>query len=815
MSFFFIEDYNIDSSVLSKESEPSTNTRHKQNFINVTNVFNSLHEYVGIDINSKSAIDEIVTNHNESEDLEEPNIFKKDVSDNIEDSPTSTHESKVEDQTFKSNQEEILENRKEADLENSSNVDDIDVTNNDVKETDEVRFEDDFSKDKVVNYLNDSNDNTNNNDIPKSHNINDNNVNLKDSDIKDIKTTLYQNNVSHTSTATNIGERTTEIISFKTTVNDNSDDELEYLQDLEDSEDSKIVLTNCTVKTKIVKEEFIKDETNDEDDRLSQASTLEINETVKSDCEFDLPSYLDTRTIVSQTSDSTGISNVAKLDNSESSTLSANYEDAVKDASATEEKNPIITNNLSSQLMRPVSLDLSTAPNLTHLVASSGSTPLVEKGMINALLSDNDENGEIVASSTTTSTTSSSTSSLSEFGIQGDLNHITDSNVNEPTTELYKEKLDDCTGEKPVNSSIASDITSTSSSSSTSSIHESPASNEMLAIESTSTEMTVNQQLGRVQPYWVPDNSTNNCMQCNLKFSILRRRHHCRCCGQLLCSSCCCLKAKLEYTNSNVEVRICIQCDDTLSKFEHENMTINSMIDQNSIQGTNDINPHSVGTSNSVSNSTGKNSSHKQPNPNNPMEYCSQISPLEQQQQQQPIAVMVPIGVLKRDGAPSKSSRKDKAVIFSDGIRPGCDLTELDECWGGSSNEVNPSLSKNKKTQIRRVQTPPGDQKSSVLTNVSLQNNKTPQIDEITKCYIDRKPNTLPPIYVQENITEYKYVDVANDTALFEKLKNSVLKFSIQRNFYVFCKIVKCNYSIRISLFIETIYLFIFQYRAV
>lgn len=787
----------------SKESEPTTNTRHKPNFINVTNVFNSLHEYVGIDINSKSAIDEIVTNHNESEDLMEANFFKKDVSDSIEDPPTSTHESDVEDLNFKYNQEEILENRDEADLENLSNVDVIDVTINDVKQTDEVRLEDDSTKDKIVDYLNDSNDNTNNNYILESDNINDKNVNPQDSDDKAIKTTLYQNNVSHTSTATSIGETITEVISFKTVVDDNSDDELEYLQDLEETENSKIVLSNCPVRTKVVKEEFIKDETNDEDDRLSQASTLEINETVKSDCEFDLPAYLYTRATVSQTSDSTDISNVAKLDNSEPSTLSAIYEDAVANASSTEENNPKNINNSSSQLMRPVSLDLSNAQNLAHLVASSGSTPLVEKGMKNtALLSGNDENGEIVASSTTTSTTSSSTSSLSEFGIQGDLNHITDSNVSESTTELYKEKLDDRAGEQPVNSSIASDITSTSSSSSTSSIHETPASNEMLATESASPGMTVNQQLGRVQPYWVPDNSTNNCMQCNLKFSILRRRHHCRCCGQLLCSSCCCLKAKLEYTNSNVEVRICIQCDDTLSKFEHENMSINNMIDQNSNQGTNDTNPHGVSPSNSP-NSTGKNTSHKQPNPNNPMEYCSQISPLEQQQQQLPIAVMVPIGVLKRDGVPSKPSRKDKAVIFSDGIRPGCDLTELDECWGGSSHEVTSSLSKNKKSQIRRVQTPPGDQKSSVLTNVSLQNNKTPQIDEITKCYIDRKPNTLPPIYVQENLTEYKYVDVANDTALFERLKNSVLKFSIQRNFYVFCKIVKCNYPIRISLFIE------------
>jgi len=46
-----------------------------------------------------------------------------------------------------------------------------------------------------------------------------------------------------------------------------------------------------------------------------------------------------------------------------------------------------------------------------------------------------------------------------------------------------------------------------------------------------------------------------------------------------------------------------------------------------------------------------------------------------------PISVMVPVGNLKRDGQ-HRSARKDKNVIFSDGIRPGCDLA------GPSKNRV-------------------------------------------------------------------------------------------------------------------------------
>lgn len=73
----------------------------------------------------------------------------------------------------------------------------------------------------------------------------------------------------------------------------------------------------------------------------------------------------------------------------------------------------------------------------------------------------------------------------------------------------------------------------------------------------------------------------------------------------------------------------------------------------------------------------------RSPNPNNPMEYCSVIPPHEQvtSSAAAPISVLVPVGVLKREGVAPKSQRKEKNVMFSDGIRPGCDLTDLDNSW--------------------------------------------------------------------------------------------------------------------------------------
>ena len=39
--------------------------------------------------------------------------------------------------------------------------------------------------------------------------------------------------------------------------------------------------------------------------------------------------------------------------------------------------------------------------------------------------------------------------------------------------------------------------------------------------------------LGKVPPLWVPDSVATHCMNCGLKFSVIKRRHHCRACGKV------------------------------------------------------------------------------------------------------------------------------------------------------------------------------------------------------------------------------------------------------------------------------------------
>ena len=53
--------------------------------------------------------------------------------------------------------------------------------------------------------------------------------------------------------------------------------------------------------------------------------------------------------------------------------------------------------------------------------------------------------------------------------------------------------------------------------------------------------------LGLIAPAWLADSESDSCMKCTLKFTFSRRRHHCRACGLLFCSSCCHLKLPLAY----------------------------------------------------------------------------------------------------------------------------------------------------------------------------------------------------------------------------------------------------------------------------
>jgi len=72
-------------------------------------------------------------------------------------------------------------------------------------------------------------------------------------------------------------------------------------------------------------------------------------------------------------------------------------------------------------------------------------------------------------------------------------------------------------------------------------------------------------------PDWVDDKDSDSCMICYDKFSLTKRRHHCRSCGRLVCASCSPNKAKLK--DDKKAERVCDSCfeqveePDTLCKY--------------------------------------------------------------------------------------------------------------------------------------------------------------------------------------------------------------------------------------------------------
>lgn len=146
--------------------------------------------------------------------------------------------------------------------------------------------------------------------------------------------------------------------------------------------------------------------------------------------------------------------------------------------------------------------------------------------------------------------------------------------------------------------------------------------------------------VGHVAPVWIPDSQAPTCMSCDLRFTFTKRRHHCRGCGKVLCSSCCNLKSRLPYMD-NKEARVCVPCHQILE----------AAVYSGGVQGA----------------------------------AVSGEAP----------AATTPAGVLKRDG--SHRRHEPKQVIFSDGIRPGGDLTELD-----GSNKASSRLPLRRSTRSQK-----------------------------------------------------------------------------------------------------------------
>ena len=77
-------------------------------------------------------------------------------------------------------------------------------------------------------------------------------------------------------------------------------------------------------------------------------------------------------------------------------------------------------------------------------------------------------------------------------------------------------------------------------------------------------------KMGVAPPIWVPDRRVSMCQKCTAEFTVLVRRHHCRACGQVVCSNCSANKAPLRYLEFD-SGRVCDTCYDILEKGKQTN----------------------------------------------------------------------------------------------------------------------------------------------------------------------------------------------------------------------------------------------------
>lgn len=65
-------------------------------------------------------------------------------------------------------------------------------------------------------------------------------------------------------------------------------------------------------------------------------------------------------------------------------------------------------------------------------------------------------------------------------------------------------------------------------------------------------------------PQWIHDSDANECLRCRTEFGPIRRRHHCRACGQIFCHACSSKTAPIPKFGIEKEVRVCDACYDKL-----------------------------------------------------------------------------------------------------------------------------------------------------------------------------------------------------------------------------------------------------------
>ncbi|ELP84476.1 zinc finger protein, putative, partial [Entamoeba invadens IP1] len=69
-----------------------------------------------------------------------------------------------------------------------------------------------------------------------------------------------------------------------------------------------------------------------------------------------------------------------------------------------------------------------------------------------------------------------------------------------------------------------------------------------------------------LRPFWIEDKSTDVCGICKASFGLITRKHHCRRCGKVFCSSCCVDFVLMKDLGFDKPERVCKKCKAELDK---------------------------------------------------------------------------------------------------------------------------------------------------------------------------------------------------------------------------------------------------------
>lgn len=168
---------------------------------------------------------------------------------------------------------------------------------------------------------------------------------------------------------------------------------------------------------------------------------------------------------------------------------------------------------------------------------------------------------------------------------------------------------------------------------------------------------------GTYPPEWLPDHEAEACMACESQFTLIKRRHHCRSCGKIFCGDCCRLKARLLYLD-NKEARVCNQCH-RLIEFTLSETNYNSSGNMNSIQQQEPVASASSSSTNQTYDRVPRTSS------------VSKVQGVLKTSNNSGQLTRATSNQLSNTSSSSSSDQHiNKQVTFSDGIRPGTDLSE-------------------------------------------------------------------------------------------------------------------------------------------